>query len=302
MRVKPSKIKLIFPVLGILLLSGCKLIDPPEPVPAYININGAVLNTSPGTQGSGLHGFSDVWVYVDDNLQGLYEMPVTFPILREGPQILDIRAGIKNNGTGSNRIVYPFVTTYTVTTDLKPEETDTITPIFSYKPNVKFPYLESFESGISLKVDTAQSSVDTIYRVGPGSPEVLEGQWCGLIDLGSGTNQFLCATQSEYELPGQGEELMFEMNYRTNTGFTVGVVLNNINGTTQSIIQYPIVTVNFIDNSWKKIYINLRDDVSYLIGTNPGINRFRIFIRTNNSNQNLSPKIYLDNLKLLHFE
>src|SRR5688500_18378665 len=152
-------------IIVVLFISGCEIINPPEPVPAYIYIPAFTLDADTLSQGSNAHGITDAWVYVDDNLQGLYELPATFPILLSGSQKIVIRAGIKNNGAGSTRIFYPFYTTYETMVDLEPNVTDTIRPVVQYRSNVNFPFLENFESGNSLRVNKDRSTVDTLYRI-----------------------------------------------------------------------------------------------------------------------------------------
>ena len=58
-------------------------------VPTYIKIDSIVLdeNTS--------QNISDVWIYIDDILQGVYELPIEVPLLVEGNHKLRIKAGIR---------------------------------------------------------------------------------------------------------------------------------------------------------------------------------------------------------------
>ena len=47
--------------------------------------------------GSITENITDVWVYIEDNLQGVYEIPVEFPVLEEGIKNIRVKAGIKAN-------------------------------------------------------------------------------------------------------------------------------------------------------------------------------------------------------------
>ena len=60
--------------------------------PAYIKINDIELNNSSTDK------ITYVWVY-ENQLQGVYELPAKFPVLETGVRKLELKAGIKNNGT-----------------------------------------------------------------------------------------------------------------------------------------------------------------------------------------------------------
>ena len=87
--------------LFLLILLSCEKVDT-NTIPGFIKINDISLNSNISTN------ITDAWVYIDDNLQGVYELPTNFPILEEGIHKLRIKAGIKDNGIGGTRIPYPF--------------------------------------------------------------------------------------------------------------------------------------------------------------------------------------------------
>ena len=69
-------------------------------IPAYVEINNVNLLTDPNF-GESTENITDIWFYVDDILQGVYEIPVQFPILEKGTKNIRIRAGVKANGLSS---------------------------------------------------------------------------------------------------------------------------------------------------------------------------------------------------------
>ena len=71
--------------------------------PAYIKINDIELNNSSTDK------ITDAWVYIENQLQGVYELPAKFPVLETGVKEIRIKAGIKNNGISSSRVFYPFL-------------------------------------------------------------------------------------------------------------------------------------------------------------------------------------------------
>ena len=70
-------------------------------VPTYIKIDSIVLdeNTS--------QNISDVWIYIDDILQGVYELPIEVPLLVE-ETINYVSKQIRENGISTTRIPFPF--------------------------------------------------------------------------------------------------------------------------------------------------------------------------------------------------
>ena len=98
-----DKIKYILCLL--ILLSSCKK-EPVNKIPGFIKIDDIILNNNT------TDNITDAWVYINDQLQGVYELPAHFPVLEIGKNKLRIRAGIKNNGIASSRAAYPFYSSY----------------------------------------------------------------------------------------------------------------------------------------------------------------------------------------------
>ena len=94
---------------------SCSKFDKEEAVPSYISIPAIKLivpDSLKSQQGTASAKISDAWVYINDVLQGVYELPAKFPVLKEGSNTIKIRAGIKQNGIGSTRPIYPFFNDY----------------------------------------------------------------------------------------------------------------------------------------------------------------------------------------------
>ena len=116
----------IIALVLITICISCEKEDINE-IPSYMTIEEIILNDN------STHKITDAWVYIDDNLQGVYELPANFPILEEGIHKLRIKAGIKDNGIGGNRIPYPFYSSYIKEEHAFNSETTTsITPTVSY--------------------------------------------------------------------------------------------------------------------------------------------------------------------------
>src|ERR1041384_467574 len=92
-------------------LSSCHFMDTTGDAPSYIRINRFSLTTSSG-QGSNSQKIVDAWVYVDQEMIGVFELPVTIPVLKAGTHLLEIKPGVLNSGSNQLRIQYPFYTLY----------------------------------------------------------------------------------------------------------------------------------------------------------------------------------------------
>ena len=96
----PQSLRLLIYILTTLLalnLTSCQKFEGDQTIPAYVRIDTVLFTADYVTQGSSTHKITDAWVYVDDQLIGVYELPSTFPVLASGKHKLEIRVGIKLN-------------------------------------------------------------------------------------------------------------------------------------------------------------------------------------------------------------
>ena len=77
-------------LLIVLVLSSCQKEDKVD-IPTYLKIDNIALD-----EGNTTSNITDAWVYVNDQLQGVYELPAKFPVLEEEIQTVRIKAGIKS--------------------------------------------------------------------------------------------------------------------------------------------------------------------------------------------------------------
>ena len=83
MNISKQVIILISTILfSIFSLSSCK--DKSDDlIPAYIHIDSISFSNTTGLALTNSHAITDAWVYINDNLVGAFELPVTFPVLYE---------------------------------------------------------------------------------------------------------------------------------------------------------------------------------------------------------------------------
>jgi hypothetical protein len=279
--------RLLFIFGTIALLSSCAFFDTSETIPSYIHIDkiafvpGSDTTTGAGGQGTASSNITDAWVYVDEQLQGIYELPCTFPVQYEGTHTIKVAAGIKMNGIGATRVIYPFFDFYTTTVTLTPKQTTTINPHVSYYSTVQFPYLENFESTYCF----VDSFGDTPLRDTNGAV-AWGGGWSAYGMIKGNALTFQSRTCTTYALNADGQPKFIELNYKCNHPFVVGLLYGN--GTE------PVVGVNPSDK-WNKIYLNISDQI--LLSGTYGF----YFAMQKLPSDTGNPTLYIDNVKLVHF-
>jgi hypothetical protein len=153
---------LFFLFLGTLLFisNSCTKNNPD---PSWLEVTKWTLNANPnltGLEGSLTQNISEAWVYVDDEIIGVFEVPFKIPILKEGSVNIKIYPAIKNNGISATKKVYPFLEPYVVTANLVKNQTLTINPITQYYNAVQF-WIEDFEDA-AVKIENDPNSAAQI--------------------------------------------------------------------------------------------------------------------------------------------
>lgn len=275
-------------VLILLFIFSCKR-EPLDLTPSYISIDSIGL-TNTSFQGTNSHSITDAWVYINDQVQGIYELPAKFPVLAEGMQKITIRPGIKINGIASTRMFYPFFQPIAYNINLVKDSTVKLSPVTSYHPSVVFAWLEDFEDGgISIE-RTNKSQVDISKTSDPS--EVFEGNYSAKIVLDSNRVMFECYTINAYELNGNAINFL-ELNYKNNYDLHIGVFAYKSGET----VQRSVLVLNKTD-VWKKIYVNLSNAVT----ENITATNFKVFFGILKGDEDTEiPTVFLDNIKLIHY-
>lgn len=295
-----SQVKQVFYFLILIapafIISGCSSLDKEEPIPAYIHIPGFTFSAkSDGSQGSSHQQITDAWVYADKQLVGVFEVPVTLPILKSGNTEITIFAGIKKNGLISSRVTYPFFTAYTQQLTLKPEQIDTLRPAVTYKEGAQFAWIEDFEDqSVSLQKTGNRATIDSI-KVTSDPTEVFE--YDGLANRYSGkvafetSGIFEHAGLSSFKIPKQ-TDVYLEVTYKSDLNIQFGFFAEGV-----FTSKIPVV-LGYPTSTWRKLYVGLTEDWNV---TDYADARLRIFMEAVNNNVSNKPVILIDNLKLVHF-
>jgi hypothetical protein len=277
-------------LLALLTLVSCEKFSGDQTTPAYLRIDSIYLVSKP-SQGTASHNITDAWIYVDDVLIGVFEMPARVPVLKQGKHKVRIDAGVKKNGIAATRVAYVFFDPIILQqVKFAPDSTTSLGTLHTdYSTSAQFLALENFENA-GIILDTTPRSLVGINRTAFGSDQTFEGIHSGIISMDTTTkkNKFECVTQGTYTIPLA--PVYFEMNFNTNMAFTVGVVVY----VSLSIIQQPVITLNPTDGKWKKIYIDLTNSLNAY----PGASNFKVYLSASDS-EVLDGRILIDNLKIL---
>ena len=270
--------KKIFLLLYCFSIISC---EKKEDIPSFIKVDSIYLNYNEDF-GSNTENITDVWIYIEDNLQGVYEIPVVFPVLDNGIKNIRVKAGIKANGIASTRVQYPFYTSYLDTISLVKDEVVEINPNFSY--NTSFEAIkEDFENPGTIIDSTINSELDfTIVSENNNK--------YGFVEILSPSINFEIATENLI-LPQQGSPIYLELDYKSSTEFLVGMYVNY----PQDVVKRELIWVT-PKNNWNKIYINLTQTVSESIGAES----FKVFINMRRNDPSPYEEMSFDNLKIIN--
>lgn len=269
--------RIIITLMLILIITSCKK-EESEGIPSYIAINDIVLNHT------STHNITDAWVYINDNLQGVYELPAKFPVLPTGKHKIRIKAGIKNNGIAATRIAYPFYHSYIEEErDLLANTIISINPEVGYLQDANF-FIEDFE-GIGIDLETTAISDTSIIELTNGNNNYGGGI---LIDS---LITFEIATDELDDLPQAGSPVYLEIDYKCNTQILVGMYVNF----PQSVLQKDLLWIN-PQEEWNKIYIDLTSTVSEAVGAD----FFKVFIQMRRDFKTDTNSFYFDDLRIVY--
>lgn len=270
-------------------LTSC---NPDEREPAYLVINAVKVSSNPQTQGSNCSNIKDVWVYVDNQYLGTYQLPARIPVLEEGTKNVILRAGILENGISATHSAYPLYNSDNRSINFIPGQETTIDTFnVAYFPALIYTWYEDFEKdavggGFSLSPEPNNN----LAPLATDSVDVFEGVRCLKMKV-DGTNYVSdIETNGDGYVLYRGKDIYLEMNYKCDYEFTVGLrgMLANDKR------NIPVLLFNPSPN-WKKIYIN----VSKFVNSNYDVPKFKIYFYLTTPPGGAEATVYLDNLKLI---
>jgi hypothetical protein len=267
---------------SLLVGVGCV---PENTVPAYIHIP-AFKTEANVVQGTSAQKITDVWVYVNGQINGVFPLPATVPIVELGKQDITLFGGIRNNGTRSNPVIYPFMNDFRISKDLIANKLDTIKPTLTYLDRAKFWIVDDFESSNGFNVNRDNNNALAFNIV----PNGFEGK-CLEANIDKSNPRIEKASKVTAQLADNAENIYLEMHYKSEALLSVGIIGFNA-ATPQGIVTYKITLKP--NQEWNKIYINLTNEAKTL-----QMKDFKIVFEGILAENTSSAKIQIDNVKLI---
>ena len=287
----------LFVIAGLMLNSCIKN----NPDPSWIEITPWTLVANSNSQyptGELTHSFSDAWVYVNDELIGVFQVSdtVKIPVLKSGAVNIKVYPAIRNNGVSATKKIYPFVERYEINTTLVQNQTLQINPITRYSPAVRFA-IEDFEDP-AIKLVNDPNSASQMSQ--GNDPSILQwGNFYGFVNLNQTDTTWIAYTNfesvNEADLP-RGKEVYLEIDYYNTNNVITGLLWVS----STSIKKNTNYRLNKQDPStvkWKKIYIDLKE----LISNSPVGTYFEQSFQALLDEGDTEGVIVIDNIKVVHF-
>lgn len=263
----------------LLLILGCSKQE--AEIPTYLSVAKVELQVD-GNQGSNSNEISEIWVYADTQFVGTYSPPAKFPILTTNTFEVQVFAGIRQNGIGSDIAIYPFYEPYS--TAIPEGGIFDLQPIFRYRDETRFAQIEDFEGSNALRTDL-DGNDETGFEV--TSVDALEGRSARAV-VSVDNAQIEAETQwLLQDLPADGRAVYLELDYWSDTDLQVGFRRNQ---------EFFYLLQLFPNNQWKKVYVDLTETLRGI-----GQEEYQIRFRAqHDGSTSADQRILIDNLKLIH--
>jgi hypothetical protein len=242
--------------------------------------------------GSSSHKVTNVYVYFNNAPVGVFDLPVTFPVMATGPGTLTVLPGIDFDGLRGYQVNYPLYSGDTLAMVPQPGATINYTPVTGYHSQVELRISDDFDQGAGPFNTFKKLSGDAELVNTRASGDVFEGNGSGVIHLGPGKDSATVISSSGKFIPA-GKASYIELDYRGNMPLQVGMVANLIDGSTKA--EYFIGLRPRQD--WGKIYIGIREFVSTWQGP-----EYRILLRAQKPPGVTDGYVYIDNIKVVNFK
>ncbi len=232
------------------------------------------------SQGTTSQKITDVWVYVNDEIQGVYQLPVTLPVRATGTTKLTLSPGILANGISTTRVQYPFYTDTIMYRDLVAGQTDTLYPAVTYRAATQFLLNEDFENG---------NEFSNLSRI-TDAANVFEGVSSGQIVTDTSRNVRI-VTNTKFQVNQLDGVIVFvELDYKSSHTMKAGIIATS---STQGSFIISKVNISPQDD-WNKIYLNFTPEINNTLAY-----EFQFFLEVNEQNTTDEINVFIDNIKIL---
>jgi hypothetical protein len=280
--------------ISLFLISGCVKNNPD---PSWLQINEWTLESNielSGSEGELTENISDAWVYVDDKIIGVFQVPCKIPILKSGISNIKIFPAIKNNGISATKKIYPFLEVFEINKELIQNQTLVISPKTKYKSITNFKVYDFEQANMFIENDPNTSLTQIQYANLDLQP--INGNFYGKVPFNETDSIWIAYTTEQVQF-NKGREVYLELDYYNTNSLTTGLIYVNQDGTAKNNINIQLNPQDELNIKWKKIYIDLKE----IIGNSPpGCNFLQSFQASLNPGKT-NTEVRLDNIKLVYF-
>lgn len=278
-----------------LLLSACVKNNPD---PSWLAVSKWTLEANPalnGEEGQLTQNLTDAWVYVDEELIGVFQVPFKIPILKEGTVNIRIYPTIRVNGISATKMRNEHMVPFETTATLVKNQTLSLAPKTHYRDEVKF-WVEDFED-INVKLTDDPNTSSAHLTLANDTLKWFNGNYYGKVLLNAQDSIWVAYTNQDQQLSiPKNKQAMLEIDYCNSVDFTHYILFVNANGTNENLMptmrKSPLNALR-----WKKIYILLSEVITAGPNNSNYIQAFKAFYDSSNAN-NL---ILIDNIKVVYF-
>lgn len=278
-----------------LLLSACVKNNSD---PAWLEVTEWTLEANPalnGEEGQLTHKLTDAWVYVNEQLIGVFEVPFKIPILTEGLANIRLYPTIRVNGVAATKMRNEHLVAFDATGTFIKNETLTIAPKTHYKDDVNF-WIEDFED-INVRLTDDPNTSSASLTLANDTLKWFNGNYYGKVVLNTQDSIWVAYTNQDQQLSiPKNKQAMLEIDYCNSVPFTNYLLFVNSNGTNEN----PMVTMNpspLTALRWKKMYILLSEVITAGPNNTNYVQAFRAFYDPAVANNFL----LIDNIKVVYF-
>lgn len=292
-----------FALLAILFFSSaCQLINPEEELPVFISIEDSRVLVDETLDFWSPLGIKDGWVFLQGEQIGVFQLPAVIPILpKKVGNSIRIGGGVFETGLSTFRIEYPFWNDIIVSIEgAEPLDTVVITPRFEYFPRdttLIYAFEAGFEGGSSNLQSLSPNGTYATMQI--STEDKFVGLQSGKVTFTSSRYQFE-ASSPTLTLPQSGNnDIWCEVTYKNDIPFTVLMI--GLAPGSPIEVELPTNVLFSSPDEWNTAYIHLND----LARSIPDGSIFKLLFRASSqeagATSGRSGTIFLDQIRLIHF-
>jgi hypothetical protein len=172
-----------------------------NPNPSWLEVTEWTLEANPelnGEEGQLTHKLTDAWVYIDDELIGVFEVPFKIPILKEGLSKIRLYPTIRVNGIAATKMRNEHLEAFEVQAELIQNQTLELNPVTHYKSNVSF-WVEDFED-INIKLTDDPNTSSAHLNLANDTLKWFNGNYYGRVLLNAQDSMWIAYTNQDQQL------------------------------------------------------------------------------------------------------